>query len=84
MRDWIDELAAALEQDELTPDERGRLLGIARDVAHRVERKSTPLAAFLLGSAVGRAQAAGASRPVAFADTLDRLGAILPEAPQEA
>jgi hypothetical protein len=81
MADWIDELAAALEQDGLAADERVRLLGVARDVAHRVERRSTPLAAFLLGSAVERARAGGTGRPEAFATALERLEGILPEGP---
>ena len=45
---WIDRLAKALDEDPLTDAETTRLLGSARDVAHRVERKITPLAAFLL------------------------------------
>ena len=53
MEDWIDRLAAALGEDPLSESETTRLLGVSREVAHRVERKITPLAAFLLGSATG-------------------------------
>ena len=60
MEAWIDRLAAALEEEPLTDAEATRLLGSAREVAHRVERKITPLAAFLLGEATGRRTAAGA------------------------
>ena len=63
---WIDRLAAALGEDPLTDAETTRLLGSARDVAHRVERRITPLAAFLLGTATGRRLAGGASRDDAW------------------
>jgi hypothetical protein len=78
---WIDQLAASLGEDALSKEEAGRLLGVARDVAHRVERKITPLATFLLGAAVGRAVADGAARPDAMAASLEALQAILPEEP---
>jgi uncharacterized protein DUF6457 len=76
---WIDELAAELGEDPLTPEEVGRLLGVARDVAHRVERKTTPLAAFVLGSAVGRAEASGMDRERAMQDVFGTLERLLPE-----
>jgi hypothetical protein len=80
---WIDELAAELGEDPLTPEEISRLLGAARDVAHRVERKTTPLAAFVLGSAVGRAEASGMDRSRAMQDVFDALERLLPEAPPD-
>jgi hypothetical protein len=80
---WIDRLAAALGEDALTEAETTRLLGSARDVAHRVERRITPLAAFLLGSAAGRTMAGGASRDVALASALETLEGLLPEEPEE-
>jgi hypothetical protein len=76
---WIDRLAAALGEDPLTDAETTRLLGSARDVAHRVERKITPLAAFLLGSATGRGLAGGASRDAALASALETLEGLLPD-----
>lgn len=79
MDDWIDQLAAALGEEPLSQEEMDRLLGVARDVAHRVERKVTPLAAFLLGSAVGRNVSAGAGRPDAMAAALETLRTALPE-----
>ena len=54
MTDWIDELAEALGQEPLGAIERSRLLQASREVAHRVERKFTPLAAYLMGAAVAR------------------------------
>jgi len=80
---WIDRLAAALGEDPLTEAETTRLLGSARDVAHRVERRITPLAAFLLGSATGRELAGGASRDAALASTLEALEGLLPDEPDE-
>jgi len=78
---WIDDLARALGEDPLTPDEVETLLGAARDVAHGVERKITPLSTFLLGAAVGRRLAAGDGRAEALAGGLGTLRGTLPEAP---
>ena len=83
MEDWIDRLAAALGEDPLSETETTRLLGVSREVAHRVERKITPLAAFLLGSATGGSVAGGASRGDALALALDTLERLLPEAAPE-
>jgi Domain of unknown function (DUF6457) len=83
MEDWIDRLAAALGEDPLSETETTRLLGVSREVAHRVERKITPLAAFLLGSATGRSVAAGASRADALAAALGTLERLLPASPPE-
>jgi hypothetical protein len=78
MEDWIDELASTLGERPLTPDERDALLGAARDVAHRVERKITPLSTFLLGAAAGREEAGGASRGEALRSGLERLATLIP------
>jgi hypothetical protein len=83
MDEWIVRLAGELGEEPPTGAETARLLGVARDVAHRVERRVTPLAAFLVGSAVGRATAGGATREEALARAIATLEAILPEAPAE-
>ncbi|MGA9160891.1 MAG: DUF6457 domain-containing protein [Actinomycetota bacterium] len=83
MRGWIDQLATALGEQTLSDEETERLLGVARDVAHRVERKITPLAAFQIGSAVGRHVAGGTSREEAMATVLGTVEGLLPEAPAE-
>jgi hypothetical protein len=75
---WLDELAAALGIDPLGPDETSDLLDAAREVAHGVERKVTPLAAFLLGMAAERRVAAGQGRDDALAGALGDLRAALP------
>lgn len=75
---WIDRLAEALGQEPLTRDQTDRLLRTSRDVAHRVERKLTPLAAFLIGSAVGANVARGASRADALQTAIETTGGLLP------
>jgi hypothetical protein len=71
--EWIDGLAQALGVDALDERQAAALLGAARDVAHRVERKTTPLAAYLMGAAAGGRVAAGK----APADALDEVLAVL-------
>jgi hypothetical protein len=80
---WIDHLANALGEPPLSKEEADTLLEVARDVAHRVERKVTPLSTFLLGVAVGRGTAAGTSRPESTAAALEVLRGTLPEAPAD-
>ena len=75
---WVDDLAGRLGVEPLEPDEVSRLLAASRDVAHRVERKITPLSTFLLGVAVGTRVSGGMSRPDAFKETLDTLEGSLP------
>ncbi len=52
--EWLEELAATLGVPPLTDAQAEGLLAVSREVAHGVERKATPLAAFLLGRAVER------------------------------
>jgi Domain of unknown function (DUF6457) len=50
---WVDELCAALDiKDDVDVD---ALLDLARDSAHRVERRAAPVTTFLIGLAAGRA-----------------------------
>ncbi|MBI3648078.1 MAG: molybdopterin-guanine dinucleotide biosynthesis protein MobA [Actinobacteria bacterium] len=83
MSDWVDRLAQGLGVEPLSALETVRLLSTAREVAHRVERSDTPLAAFVLGAAVGRRVAEGVSHSVAFDDALDALVRRLPSPPEE-
>ena len=80
---WIDRLAEALGEDPLTDAETSRLLRSSREVAHRTERKTTPLAAFLLGSAAGRGVAEGASREQALSAALQTLESLLPPSTEQ-
>ena len=63
--------------------ETARSLDAAREVAHRVERKATPLAVYLLGAAAGRRMADGARPEAATRAVLETLAAVLPPAPAE-
>ena len=83
MERWIDDLARALGEEPLTREEVAALPDVARDVAHRVERKITPLSTFLLGVEVGRRQAAGDSRTEGLSAGLGVLQAALPEEPDD-
>jgi hypothetical protein len=73
MDDWLTQAATALEVEAIDDEEQDRLLGVARDVAHGVERKLTPIATFLLGAAVERRVAAGEDRPAAMATAIAAL-----------
>jgi Domain of unknown function (DUF6457) len=75
---WIDELARTLGEEPLTAAETAELLDAARDVAHRVERKMTPLSTFVVGCAVGRQVANGADRTETLSRVVSRLEALLP------
>jgi hypothetical protein len=81
MSGWIDDLAEALEVEALTASETGHILRVARDVAHRVERKDTPLASFLLGMHVARRTAAGTARAIALDEAIALADSLLPAAP---
>ena len=76
--EWLDQLAEAFGVDPLGPDETTDLLDAARDVAHGVERKVTPLASFLVGMSVQRRIEAGTGRGDALAAVLSDLKASLP------
>lgn len=84
MDTWMDDLAAALALEPLSGEEADRLLVMARDVAHQVERKATPLATFLLGMHVANRVAAGSQRAVVLDDVIDVTRAMLPPAPSSA
>jgi hypothetical protein len=81
MGEWIDDLAARLDVQALDAPEVNELLRAAREVAHRVERKTTPLATFLVGAAVARREAGGATRGDALSEVLTTLESLLPAAP---
>ncbi len=83
MSEWIDELAAAFAVEPLTGPETVRLLEISREVAHRVERKGTPLAAFLLGIDVASRTGTGATRRQALEAAVETIERLLPPAPPE-
>jgi Domain of unknown function (DUF6457) len=80
MAEWIDSLALALEVQPPTAEETKRLLAASREVAHRAERKATPLSTYMLGLCVGERVSHGADRGVAFEDAIQTMLGLLPEA----
>jgi hypothetical protein len=76
---WIRELADALGVQPPTTEETGKLLAAARDVAHGVERRITPVSAFVLGAAVERRVAGGAARSEALHGCLATLEGLIPD-----
>ena len=76
MSAWTERLAGALGVAPLDAGQEAVLLRVSRDVAHRVERKETPLTAYLLGVAAGSRIAAGE----AAGEALDAVTAALREA----
>lgn len=83
MDNWIDKLARTLGEEPLTAAETTQLLDTARDVAHRVERKVTPLSTFVIGCAVGRRLADGADRAGTLGALLSQVeSALPPESPE--
>ena len=78
MNDWLERLAITLGVDPLGQDQLVEVLGVARDVAHEVERKVTPLATFLLGAAVQRRIGHGSTAEEAFDAAVTELRSALP------
>jgi hypothetical protein len=78
MDDWLATMATRLGVDPLESEQIQELLEVARDVAHGVERKATPLATFLLGAAVQRRIGHGSTSQEAFDAATTELRAILP------
>jgi uncharacterized protein DUF6457 len=81
--EWMDRLADDLGEERLSPKEVGQVLKLAREVAHGVERKLAPLAAFVAGVHAGRRAGEGASREEALAESLRAAAALLPEPASE-
>jgi hypothetical protein len=80
--EWVDRLAAELSLDHLSPHEKEHLLSVSREVAHRVERKATPLAMYVLGLSVG-SQMADRKRDDSIEDAVHALLLRLPD-PEDA
>jgi hypothetical protein len=80
--DWVDGLASELRLDALSKHETDHLLSASREVAHRVERKATPLAMYVVGLSVG-GQMADRTRDDAIEDAIHALLLRLPPAPED-
>jgi hypothetical protein len=76
--EWIDRLAEALGVNALDELQTAALLSAAREVAHRVERKTTPLAAYVVGTAAGKRIAAGETPAAALDEVLGVLLNMVP------
>jgi len=72
-------LAEALGVEAPTATETSAILSVARDVAHTMERRITPVSTFLLGVSVQRRLAAGASREDALSAALSDLRSAVPD-----
>jgi hypothetical protein len=79
MDEWIDQYATALGEEGLSPAETADILKLARDVAHGVERRLAPLAAFVAGLAAARASVDGGDRAASVRSALDQARALIPE-----
>lgn len=77
--EWVDRLAAELSLDVLSPHEKDHLLTASREVAHRIERKATPLAMYVIGLSVG-SQLPDRSRDDSIEDAIHALLLRLPSA----
>jgi uncharacterized protein DUF6457 len=77
--DPLDRLAQALGVDAATAAETAAILAVARDVAHTIERRITPVSTFRLGLSVERRAAAGASRADALAAAIADLRTAMPQ-----
>ena len=78
MSGWTDGLALALGVPALTEEQTTILLQASREVAHRVERRETPLSTYLAGVAAGARLAGGAEPAEALTAVLEILYATLP------
>ena len=81
MSEWTDRLAQTLGVAPIDAGLEDPLLHASREVAHRVERKDTPLSTYLLGLAAGARVAAGTDPADALREVVDMLVATLPPAP---
>lgn len=81
--EWLKRLADDLGEPPVSPREMGQVLKLAREVAHAVERKLAPPAAFLAGVYAGRRAGEGASREEALAEAVRAGFGLLPDRPSD-
>ena len=77
--DPLERIADALGIEAPTATETSEILSVARDVAHTVERRITPVSTYLLGLSVQGRVAAGASREDALSAALSDLRTAVPD-----
>lgn len=82
--EWLDRLALELREQPMSQGEVGQVLKLAREVAHGVERKLAPLAAFLAGVHVGRRSGESGPRPEdALAQAAETAARLMQERSEE-
>jgi uncharacterized protein DUF6457 len=74
----MDRMADELGEERMSPKEIGQVLKLAREVAHGVERKLAPLAAFMAGVHAGRRAGEGTSREEALAEGALAAAELIP------
>ncbi len=79
----MERLAGSLGERPLRAREIAQVLKLARDVAHGVERRLAPLAAFLAGTHVGRRAGEGASPEEALGEAMRAAASLLDEEPSD-
>jgi hypothetical protein len=80
--DWIVGLAVELGEPPVSEEELDQVLRLAREVAHGVERKLAPVAAYLAGAHAGRLGLTEQSiRESALREVVSAALARLPAAP---
>ena len=79
MDDWPERYSAALGLD-LSDEEVGTILNLARDVAHGTERRFAPLSAYLAGKYVTRRVAEGTTAEAAVLEAQEVVGRLLRQA----
>jgi Domain of unknown function (DUF6457) len=78
MSEWTDRLAETLGVAPIDRDQEDSILKTSREIAHRVERKDTPLTTYLIGVSVGTATTSGTDPAAALGIALDAVLAALP------
>ena len=76
--EWLERAARAIGEEPASDGEVGAALGLARESAHGVDRRTAPVIAYLAGVQVGRRVAAGGSRGNAFDDVLAAVRPLIP------
>ena len=78
MDEWIDRYAEGLGLPSVDPETARTVLGLAREVAHGVERRLAPLCAYLAGLHVASRTAQGVDGAQALREARDAARAMLP------
>ena len=78
--DWLQQVAGVLEVEAPSPQQTNQVLELARDVAHGVERRITPVSTLLVGMSVERRRAAGEPFADALTAVLSEVRAAIPPA----